>query len=347
MAESRIDYGRAQKIVEVRDLCQWFPVKRTMADSILRRPHRYVRAVDNVSLDIYEGECLGLVGESGCGKSTLARTIIRLYKPTSGQVFLEGTDISTLSDKAMRPLRPRMQMIFQDPYSSLNPRMSVRATISEILKYHNVVPDSQINDRVIELMSMCGLSADYADRFPGEFSGGQQQRVGIARALALQPKFIIADEPVSALDVSIQAQIINLLGDLQQQLGLTILFISHDLRVVRHITHRVAVMYLGSVMELGPTEETFRKPFHPYTSVLMKAAPVMDPRNRTREYAIEGETPSPINMPSGCRFHPRCPYCTDRCRTEKPELREIAPGRFVACHQPLGGRVKLEKEAEA
>ena len=335
MADIRFDYAKAPRLVEVKDLCKWFPVKRTIADSIARRPVKYVKAVDHVSLDIYEGECLGLVGESGCGKSTLARTIIRLYEPTSGEILLEGKDISHLGSKAMRPLRPHMQMIFQDPYSSLNPRMTVRAIISELLLYHNVVPREQVNARVEELMQMCGLSADYAGRFPGEFSGGQQQRVGIARALALNPRFIIADEPVSALDVSIQAQIINLLGDLQQQLGLTILFISHDLRVVRHITHRVAVMYLGHVMELGPTEALFDEPHHPYTSVLTKAAPVMNPLNRSREYAIEGETPSPIHMPSGCRFHPRCPYCTEQCRTEMPELREIGSGRFVACHHPL------------
>ena len=344
MAKARFDYAEAAKLVEVKDLCEWFPVKRTIADSILNRPVRYVKAVDHVSLDIFEGECLGLVGESGCGKSTLARTIIRLYKPTSGEIRLEGTDIASLNDKALRPLRPKMQMIFQDPYSSLNPHMSVRAIIGELLAYHKVVPRDQINARVEELMRMCGLSADYADRYPGEFSGGQQQRVGIARALALQPKFIIADEPVSALDVSIQAQIINLLGDLQKQLGLTILFISHDLRVVRHITHRVAVMYLGSVMELGPTEEIFEQPFHPYTSVLTKAAPVMNPLNRSREYVIEGETPSPINMPSGCRFHPRCPYCTERCKTETPQLREVAPGRFVACHCPLGCAATKEED---
>ena len=335
MADRQFDYASAPRIVEVRDLCKWFPVKRTIADSIARRPVRYVKAVDHVSLDIFQGECLGLVGESGCGKSTLARTIIRLYEPTSGQILLEGTDITHLGPGAMRPLRPRMQMIFQDPYSSLNPRMTVRAIISELLLYHKVVPKEQVNARVEELMGMCGLSADYAGRFPGEFSGGQQQRVGIARALALNPRFIIADEPVSALDVSIQAQIINLLGDLQQQLGLTILFISHDLRVVRHITHRVAVMYLGNVMKLGPTEALFDHPLHPYTSVLTKAAPVMNPLQRTREYAIEGETPSPIHLPTGCRFHPRCTHCTERCKTELPELREIAPGRFVACHQPL------------
>lgn len=335
MATAKFDYTRARRLVEVRDLCEWFPIKRTIADSILRRPVQYVKAVDHVSLDIYKGECLGLVGESGCGKSTLARTIIRLYKPTSGRVLLNGIDIAGMSNAALRPLRPKMQMIFQDPYSSLNPRMSVRTIIGELLKYHHVVPNERVNARVEQLMYMCGLTADYADRFPGEFSGGQQQRVGIARALALQPEFIIADEPVSALDVSIQAQIINLLGDLQQQLGLTILFISHDLRVVRHITHRVAVMYLGSVMELGETETLFEHPLHPYTSVLTKAAPILNPMQRSREYVIEGETPSPIHMPDGCRFHPRCPYATGRCRTDKPELREVEPGRFVACHCPL------------
>jgi oligopeptide/dipeptide ABC transporter ATP-binding protein len=335
MAKAKFDYATAPKLVEVKDLCEWFPMKRTIADSVLRRPQKYVKAVDHVSLDIYKGECLGLVGESGCGKSTLARTIIRLYTPTSGEILLNGTDIAKMSNKELRPLRPKMQMIFQDPYSSLNPRMSVRSIIGELLRYHHVVPNDQVDARVEELMHMCGLTADYADRYPGEFSGGQQQRVGIARAIALQPEFIIADEPVSALDVSIQAQIINLLGDLQEQLGLTILFISHDLRVVRHITHRVAVMYLGSVMELAETEALFKHPLHPYTSVLTKAAPVMNPLQRSHEDAIEGETPSPINMPSGCRFHPRCPYCTECCKTEAPQLREIAPGRFVACHHPL------------
>ena len=335
MAKAKFDYATAPKLVEVKDLCEWFSMKRTIADSVLRRPQKYVKAVDHVSLDIYKGECLGLVGESGCGKSTLARTIIRLYNPTSGEILLNGTDIAKMSNKELRPLRPKMQMIFQDPYSSLNPRMSVRSIIGELLRYHHVVPNDQVDARVEELMHMCGLTADYADRYPGEFSGGQQQRVGIARAIALQPEFIIADEPVSALDVSIQAQIINLLGDLQEQLGLTILFISHDLRVVRHITHRVAVMYLGSVMELAETEALFKHPFHPYTSVLTKAAPVMNPLQRSHEDAIEGETPSPINMPSGCRFHPRCPHCTECCKTEAPQLREIAPGRFVACHHPL------------
>ena len=335
MAKAKFDYATAPKLVEVKDLCEWFPMKRTIADSVLRRPQKYVKAVDHVSLDIYKGECLGLVGESGCGKSTLARTIIRLYTPTSGEILLNGTDIAKMSNKELRPLRPKMQMIFQDPYSSLNPRMSVRSIIGELLRYHHVVPNDQVDARVEELMHMCGLTADYADRYPGEFSGGQQQRVGIARAIALQPEFIIADEPVSALDVSIQAQIINLLGDLQEQLGLTILFISHDLRVVRHITHRVAVMYLGSVMELAETEALFKHPLHPYTSVLTKAAPVMNPLQRSHEDAIEGETPSPINMPSGCRFHPRCPHCTECCKTEAPQLREIAPGRFVACHHPL------------
>ncbi|MBQ3425272.1 MAG: ABC transporter ATP-binding protein [Clostridia bacterium] len=337
MAEASFDYGAAGKLIEIRDLCKWFPLKRTIADGLLGREVRYVKAVDHVSLDIFRGECLGLVGESGCGKSTLARTVIRLHAPTSGQILLEGTDIAGLSARALRPLRPKMQMIFQDPYSSLNPRMDVRSIIGELLSYHRVVPKEQVDARVAELMQMCGLSPDYAHRYPGEFSGGQQQRVGIARALALNPEFIIADEPVSALDVSIQAQIINLLGDLQRRLNLTILFISHDLRVVRHITHRVAVMYLGSVMELGATEALFDHPLHPYTRVLTKAAPVLDPLRRTREYAIEGETPSPIDMPSGCRFHPRCPRCTERCRREAPELRQVAPGRFVACHEAGDG----------
>ena len=336
MPSNKIDYQNGEKLVEVKDLCKWFALKRTVADAVTRKPVRYVKAVDHVSLDVYRGECLGLVGESGCGKSTLARTIIRLYDPTSGSIRVGGTEIATLKGKALRELRPQMQMIFQDPYSSLDPRMTVEDIIGEILQVHKIVEKDKVLERTHELMAMCGLTADYGPRYPGEFSGGQRQRVGIARALALDPKFIIADEPVSALDVSIQAQIINLLGDLQQQLGLTILFISHDLRVVRYITHRVAVMYLGSVMELGETEKIFSQPRHPYTQVLTKAAPVMNPLDRSREYAIEGETPSPINMPTGCRFHPRCTHCTQQCREQAPELREIEPGRFVACHHPLG-----------
>jgi oligopeptide/dipeptide ABC transporter ATP-binding protein len=333
--EATFDYEKAGKVVTGEGVSKWFPVRQGVLEALRGKPKRFVKAVDDVSLSVYRGECMGLVGESGCGKSTQARTIIRLYEPTKGRIIVDGTDITRLTGKALRAVRPKMQMIFQDPYSSLNPRMAVKEILGEILRVHKAVPPDRVEERVLELMSICGLSADYASRFPGEFSGGQQQRVGIARALALEPKFIIADEPVSALDVSIQAQIINLLGDLQQKLGLTLLFISHDLRVIRHITHRVAVMYLGGVVELGPSQEVFERPLHPYTSVLTKAAPVLNPLNRTREYAIEGETPSPIDMPSGCRFHPRCTYCRERCRTEAPVLRELAPGRYAACHYPL------------
>ena len=333
--EKQFDYRNADALVRVENVSKWFPVKQGIIQALKGEPKQYVKAVDELSLAVYRGECLGLVGESGCGKSTLARTIIRLYDPTAGRITVDGVDITKLKGKALRAVRPKMQMIFQDPYSSLNPRMSVKEILGEILSVHKTVPPDKVEERVLELMSICGLSADYASRFPGEFSGGQQQRVGIARSLALSPALIIADEPVSALDVSIQAQIINLLGDLQRKLGLTLLFISHDLRVVRHISHRVAVMYLGSIMELGPSQEIFEHPLHPYTSVLTKAAPVLNPLNRTREYAIEGETPSPINMPSGCRFHPRCTYCAEKCRKEAPELRELTPGRFVACHYPL------------
>ena len=332
VADIRFDYARAPKLVEVRDLCKWFPVKRTIADSLARRPVRYVKAVDHVSLDIYQGECLGLVGESGCGKSTLARTIIRLHEPTSGQILLEGTDIAHLGSKALRPLRPHMQMIFQDPYSSLNPRMTVRSIIGELLMYHKVVPKDQVDARVEELMQMCGLSADYAHRFPGEFSGGQQQRVGIARALALNPRFIIADEPVSALDVSIQAQIINLLNDLQEQFHLTYLFISHDLSVVEHISDTVGVMYLGNLVEYGKTEDIFRNPLHPYTKALFSAIPIPDPTVKMKRIVLEGSIPSPANPPEGCKFHTRCANCTEICKHQVPEQKEIEPGHYVVCH---------------
>ncbi len=322
-------------LLEVERLCKWFPQKRGIIDAAQKKEKKYLKAVNDVSFKIYKGENLGLVGESGCGKSTLARTILRLYEPTSGTIKLRGTDISHMKGEALRKIRPQMQMIFQDPYSSLNPRMSVYDTVAEMLKVHKVVPDNEIPAQVEKLLTMSGLTMDIAQRFPGEFSGGQRQRIGIARALSLNPAFIVADEPVSALDVSIQAQIINLLAQLQDELDLTVLFISHDLRVVRHITHRVMVMYLGSNVEVGPTEEIFDRPAHPYTQVLTKAAPKLDPLDRNREYAIEGEPPSPINTPSGCKFHPRCPHCTDKCRTEVPELLEIAPGRLCACHYPL------------
>lgn len=334
---NHFDYAASHKLVEAKGLCTWFPLKHAIVDYAFGKPKRYLKAVNNVSLDIYKGENLGLVGESGCGKSTLAKTIIRLYEPSRGQLLLRGKDITHLKGEALRRERPEMQMIFQDPYSSLNPRMSVYEILEEMLTVHRMVGRDKVRERIGELLDMSGLSMDIADRFPGEFSGGQRQRIGIARALSLQPELIIADEPVSALDVSIQAQIINLLSSLQKSLHLTLLFISHDLRVVRYITHRVAVMYLGGIVELGPTEAVFYRPHHPYTSILIKAAPILDPTNRVRDYAITGEPPSPISMPVGCKFHPRCIHCRSVCETEEPALRELDSGRFVACHFPLPG----------
>lgn len=324
-----------EKVVEVKNLSKWFPLKNGLIDYITGKPKRYIKAVNDVTFDIYKGEILGLVGESGCGKSTLARNIVRLYKPTKGEIILNGTNITNLKGKELREIRPSMQMIFQDPYSSLNPRMSVREILSEMLKVHHIVKNDEVENRIKELLEMSGLSMEVADRFPGEFSGGQRQRIGIARALSLQPGLIIADEPVSALDVSIQAQIINLLDDLQKDLNLTVLFIAHNLEVVRYITDRVVVMYLGGVVELGITEEVFEKPYHPYTIALTRAAPSLDPTEKKEKLAIEGEIPSPINMPSGCTFHQRCPYCQDICKVERPTYREITEGRFVSCHFPL------------
>lgn len=325
-----------EKVVEVKNLSKWFPLKYGIMDYLTKKPKRYIKAVNNVTFDIYKGENLGLVGESGCGKSTLARNIIRLYEPTKGSVILNGLDITELNGKKLRRIRPTMQMIFQDPYSSLNPRMSVYEIISEMLTVHKITDKSNIANRVKELLEMSGLSMEIADRFPGEFSGGQRQRIGIARSLALSPELIIADEPVSALDVSIQAQIINLLDELQKKLGLTVLFISHDLGVVRYITNRVAVMYLGSIVELGPTEAVFDSPYHPYSFALTTAAPKLDPTDKKREPTIQGEIPNPIDMPDGCKFHQRCKYCQDICMTIEPEYREISENRFVACHFPLG-----------
>ncbi|MDR2101885.1 MAG: ATP-binding cassette domain-containing protein [Treponema sp.] len=322
-------------LLEVRGLKKYFPVKRQIIDAALRKPQEFLYAVDLVDLDILQGETLGLVGESGCGKSTLARTIIRLYKPDGGDVFFDGVNLAKMSDRDLRPYRKNLQMIFQDPYSSLNPRMSVHDTLAEAIRFHRVCGKKHMEEKIKEVMDMVGLTLDAADRLPSEFSGGQRQRIGIARAIVLNPRIIIADEPVSALDVSIQAQVINLLSDLQTKLNLTMLFISHDLRVVRHIAGRVAVMYLGKIIEVARTGEVFANPRHPYTSVLLHAEPGLDPRFRSREVAISGEPPSPINLPPGCRFHPRCKYRRAGCDTREPPLIEIAPDHMVACFYPL------------
>jgi len=319
-------------ILRVEGLKKAFPLKQPVLDVLLRKPALAVKAVDGVSLSVRRGETLGLVGESGCGKSTLARCILRLEEPDAGRVTFEGQDITAMSKRELRQQRKKMQIIFQDPYSSLNPRMSIREMLEEVLIVHRICPPAQITSRLAELLEMVGMSPSTMDRFPGEFSGGQRQRLGIARALAVDPVFVIADEPVSSLDVSIQAQIINLIEDLQRLLSLTVLFISHDLRVIRHVTDRVAVMYLGSVVEMAPTGVLFDRPYHPYTKVLLAAAPALDPRTRRKEFAIEGEPPSPINLPRGCRFHPRCVMATAICQEEEPSADEVEQGRIVSCH---------------
>ena len=300
----------------------------------LGRGHAELRAVDGVTLDIWPGETLGLVGESGCGKSTLGRLLLRLYEPTGGRVFFEERDITHLSQSALRPLRRQMQIIFQDPYSSLNPRMTVRAALSEALRVHGLVNSaSEENERIAALLERVGLRPEQMRRYPHEFSGGQRQRIGIARALAVSPRFIVADEPVSALDVSIQAQIVNLLGDLQQELGLSYLFIAHDLHVVEHVSKRVAVMYLGRVVELATATRIYERPRHPYTEALLSAAPEPDPTKRGRRVVLEGDVPSPLDPPSGCAFHPRCPIAQrGLCDRELPALRTLESGHEVACH---------------
>ncbi|MPM02087.1 Oligopeptide transport ATP-binding protein OppF [bioreactor metagenome] len=327
---------KKEPLLRLEDVSTRFLIPQRILDAARRKPKQYLTAVDHVSLDVCRGDTLGLVGESGCGKSTLAKTVIGLYKPSAGRVVFAGAELTAMSRKELRKNCNNIQMVFQDPYSSLNPRMSVRAALREELKVHKMCPPSEINARIAELLEMVGLSEQQAAKLPSAFSGGQRQRIGIARALALNPQIIIADEPVSALDVSIQAQVINLLIELQQKLGLTVLFISHDLRVVRYISNRVAVMYLGRIMEMGETDELFEYPLHPYTGILLKAAPKMtsDARN-TKSEAIHGDPPSPIHLPSGCRFHPRCPYVMEACRTQEPELREIRPGHYCACWHPL------------
>lgn len=318
-------------LVQVRDLEKHFPIRSGL---IYSRQVGAVKAVDGLSFDIHQGETLGLVGESGCGKSTAGRTILRLLEPTNGRVLFEGIDVTALEPEALRQLRPAMQMIFQDSGASLNPRHSAGKIVGEPLRIQGSANPQQIRSRVAELMELVGLNPSWARRFPHEFSGGQRQRINIARALALNPRFVVCDEPISALDVSIQAQVVNLLKELQQRLGLTYLFIAHDLSMVRHISDRVAVMYLGKIMELADRKTLFAEPLHPYTQSLISAVPVPLPalERKRKRIILSGEVPNPAGAPPGCVFSTRCPLAFDRCSAEVPEFREILPGRFVACH---------------
>lgn len=315
-------------VVEVNDLKKYFPIK----SGILQRTTGHVRAVDGVSFRIQKGHTFGLVGESGCGKTTIGRSILRLTDPTSGEVKISGVDIGKLKKKELRPFRPKMQMIFQDPFSSLDPRMPVGEIIGEAVKEHNLVSRSEYKDYILKVMKDCGLRPYYIDRYPHEFSGGQRQRICIARALALNPDFIVCDEPVSALDVSIQAQIINLMKDLQQQRQLTYLFISHDLSVVEHISDVIGVMYLGSMVENGTKDDIFREPLHPYTKALFSAVPIADPDVKMKRIILEGDIPSPSNPPKGCKFHTRCSQCMAKCKEEVPVPKDMGNGHVVSCH---------------
>ncbi len=317
-----------EPLLVVKDLKKYFPVKK----GLWFGERADVRAVDGVSFAIGRGETLGLVGESGCGKSTTARLVLRLLEPTAGEVHFGKTPVFKANREEMHQLRRKMQIVFQDPYSSLDPRMSVKEIVGEGLVIHRLARGKEKTDRVAELLEMVGLGREHMGRYPHEFSGGQRQRIGIARALAVGPELLIADEPVSALDVSIQAQVINLFEDLQRRLGLTYLFIAHDLRVVKHISDRVAVMYLGQIVELAESDELYRNPLHPYTQALLSAIPVTDPKTKRQRIILEGDPPSPIQVPAGCRFHPRCPKRFDPCNTETPVLREVSPGHWVSCH---------------
>ena len=324
----------ARPLLEVKRLHKYFPIQK----GFLRRVVGYVRAVDGISFSIQEGDTLGLVGESGCGKTTAARCVLRAYVPTSGEILFQTADgqvvdLARFSRQELRPIRPQIQMIFQDPYASLNPRMTIADIVGEPLLVNGMDDRGVRTERVADLLQLVGLRPEFMQRFPHAFSGGQRQRIGIARALALHPRLVVADEPVSALDVSVQAQILNLLLDLQRQLRLTYLFIGHNLSVVRHVCDQVIVMYVGKIVEHAPAEELFRAPRHPYTAALMAAVPVPDPRRRTGDVELQGEVPSPANPPSGCYFHPRCPYAVDLCRTQAPLLREISPAHFVSCHR--------------
>ena len=321
-------------LVQVRNLKKHFPIKSGI---LFQREVAAVKAVDGVTFHIYEGETLGLVGESGCGKSTTGRTILQLHRPTAGSVKFEGVELTELKGNALRRMRRRMQMVFQDPYASLNPRMSVGRIVAEPLVVHGIGSKKERDERVAELLELVGLNPYFVRRYPHEFSGGQRQRIGLARALALNPKFIVADEPISALDVSIQAQVVNLMQELQENLGLTYLFIAHDLSMVRHLCNRVAVMYLGKLVEVAESEELYTNPLHPYTQALLSAVPVPDPVvEETRQRIIlKGDVPSPINPPKGCNFNTRCPVSVDVCFNQEPELVEVLPEHWVACHRVI------------
>ncbi len=319
----------AENLLEVKNLKKYFPVKA----GIFKKTVAHVKAVDDISFTVKEGETLGLVGESGCGKSTTGRTILRLLEATAGEVIFEGKSVMDLDKKAMRAIRRDMQIIFQDPYASLNPRMTVADIVGEPLDIHKLAKNKkERNEKVREILENVGLGAEYMHRYPHEFSGGQRQRIGVARALAVDPKLIIADEPVSALDVSVQAQVVNLLQDLQKEFGLTYLFIAHDLSVVKHISDRVAVMYLGKIVELTDKKELFKNPIHPYTQSLLSAIPEADPKKKKDRIILEGDVPSPVDPPSGCRFHPRCPKAFEPCSVKEPEFKEYGDGHFAACH---------------
>jgi oligopeptide transport system ATP-binding protein len=317
-------------LLKVDNLVMHFPIKR----GVFQRTVGFVHAVDGVSFEIHQGETLGLVGESGCGKSTTGRTILQLYKPTDGHVYFGETDLTKIKGEELRLLRRKMQMIFQDPYASLNPRMTVEEIVGEPLIVHNLAKGREVRDRVKDLLGLVGLNPAYVDRYPHEFSGGQRQRIGVARALSLNPDLIICDEPISALDVSIQAQVVNLLEDLQEQFNLTYLFIAHDLSMVRHISDRVAVMYLGVIMELAQRVEVYNHPLHPYTQALLSAVPIPDPvvEEKRQRIILTGDVPSPVNPPSGCRFRTRCPIAAEICAEKRPEFKEWVPGHFAACH---------------
>ena len=339
MADKKSEY-----LLEVTDLKKYFPIK----GGLISRTVGQVKAVDGVSFRIKRGTTMGLVGESGCGKSTVGRTILRLHDKTSGEVLFNGQDIFALSRQELRKLRPKIQIIFQDPYSSLSPRLPISEIIGEAVREHNLVPPGELDDYITKIMKQCGLQEYHKDRYPHEFSGGQRQRICIARALALNPEFILCDEPVSALDVSIQAQIINLLRDLQKEFGLTYLFISHDLSVVEHISDTVGVMYLGNMVEFSETENIFSKPLHPYTVALFSAIPVPDPNYKMDRIVLKGSIPSPANPPSGCKFHTRCDKCMELCKHVAPDWAEVEPGHFCACHlyNSAERTTELERAAE-